>query len=84
MAADFAERKEHIVPAHPFSDDIISVSRKLAERFCCDTEHIHQVEIAALKLFDALRKSQSPDQEGSFTSSDSSDTSQLWQFSQLK
>ena len=36
--------------------DIISVSRKLAERFCCDTEHIHQVEIAALKLFDALRK----------------------------
>ena len=56
MAADFAERKEHIVPAHPFSDDIISVSRKLAERFCCDTEHIHQVEIAALKLFDALRK----------------------------
>ena len=56
MAADFAECKEHIVPAHPFSDDIISVSRKLAERFCCDTEHIHQVEIAALKLFDALRK----------------------------
>lgn len=56
MAADFAERKEHIVPAHHFSEDIISVSRKLAMRFHCDENHIRHVEMAALKLFDSLRK----------------------------
>lgn len=56
MAADFAERKERMVPAHSFSEDIVSVARKLAQRFRCDKEHITQVEIAALKIFDSLRK----------------------------
>ncbi|MCH5266802.1 MAG: HD domain-containing protein [Lachnospiraceae bacterium] len=56
MAADFAERKEHIIPAHHFSEDIVSVARRLATRFRCDEDHIRHVEMAALKLYDALRK----------------------------
>lgn len=56
MAADFAERKEHIIPAHNFADDILSVARKLASRYQCEENHIQNVETVALKIFDALRK----------------------------
>lgn len=55
MAADFAERKEHIVPAHNFADDILSVSRKLAIRYHCGLDHIQYVESVALQIFDSLR-----------------------------
>lgn len=56
MAADFAERKEHIIPAHNFADDILSVAHKLATRYQCDEQHIRNVEGVALSIFDAIRK----------------------------
>lgn len=56
MAADFAERKEHFVPAHNFADDILSVARKLSIRYQCDKQHIQNVENVALRIFDAVRK----------------------------
>ena len=56
MAADFAERKERITPAHSFQADIINASRCLANRYECSTEHSDYVEKAALKIFDSLKK----------------------------
>lgn len=56
MAADFAERKTHIQPAHSFADDILSASRKIAERYECANKHSKNVETVALKIFDAVKK----------------------------
>ncbi len=56
MAADFAERKTHIVPAHSFNDDILSASRKIAERYSSNTKHAGIVESISLKIFDAVKK----------------------------
>ena len=56
MAADFAERKEKIVPAHNFAAGIVSASRTIAKRYRCDADHINNVENIALKIFDALKK----------------------------
>lgn len=56
MAADFAERKCRITPAHDFKKDIISTARTIAEKYNCSQKHIHMVETTALQLFDALKK----------------------------
>ena len=56
MAADFAERKLHITPAHSFADDILSAARKIAERYKCSRNHTGIVESVALKIFDAVKK----------------------------
>lgn len=56
MAADFAERKTHIVPAHSFSDDILSAARRIAERYSSSTKHTGIVESISLKIFDAVKK----------------------------
>ena len=56
MAADFAERKTRILPAHSFADDILSASRKIAERYDCATRHTCYIENIALKIFDAVKK----------------------------
>lgn len=56
MAADFAERKTHIVPAHNFADDILSASRRIADRYECSKKHTSCVESIALKIFDAVKK----------------------------
>ncbi len=56
MAADFAEKREKIVPAHNFSDGIVSASRNIAKRYKCDVEHVSNVENICLKIFDALKK----------------------------
>ena len=56
LAADYAERKERITPAHSFFEDIISVSMTLARRFKCEEKHIKNVEENALSIFDAIRK----------------------------
>jgi exopolyphosphatase/guanosine-5'-triphosphate,3'-diphosphate pyrophosphatase len=54
MAADFAERWGKITPAHSFEDDIIHASRSLAHRYDCSSSHGHNIEHAALKIFDGL------------------------------
>lgn len=58
MAADFAERKEKIIPAHSFLEDIIHASRTLANRYDCNLTHGSYVENFALKIFDALKRQQ--------------------------
>lgn len=56
MAADFAERKTHIVPAHSFADDILSAARRIADRYECSHKHTGSVESVALKIFDAVKR----------------------------
>jgi len=56
MAADFAERKEKIIPAHSFADGMVSASRNIAKRYKCDVAHNNNVEDISLKIFDALKK----------------------------
>lgn len=58
MAADFAEKKEKITPAHNFQEDIISASRSLADRYECNTKHQENIEQTALKIFDAVKRPQ--------------------------
>lgn len=56
MAAEFAEKKEKILPAHSFTDDILSSAKSVAMRYQSSTAHSNNVEFIALKLFDALKK----------------------------
>ena len=56
MAADFAERKEKITPAHNFAESMVSASRNIAKRYRCNAEHNNNVEDISLKIFDALKK----------------------------
>lgn len=56
MAADFAERKAKIIPAHSFSDDILAASRCIAERYQYSAKHTDHVESVALKIFDAVKR----------------------------
>lgn len=57
MAADYAERKAKITPAHSFADDILSTSRKIADRYHCSLKHTSIIENIALKIFDAVKRS---------------------------
>ncbi len=56
MAADFAERKAKIVPAHNFTNDILAAARQIAERYQYSVKHTVMVENTALKIFDAVKK----------------------------
>ena len=56
MAADFAERKEKITPAHNFTESMVSASRYVAKRYKCEDAHNNNVEDISLKIFDALKK----------------------------
>lgn len=56
MAADFAERKEKITPAHSFQEDIIHTARSTADRYGCSHAHEEYIENAGLKIFDALKR----------------------------
>ena len=58
MAADFAERKERISPAHSFLEDIIHTARSTAARYDYSRNHCEYVENAALKIFDAVKRQQ--------------------------
>lgn len=56
MVADFAERKEKILPALNFSDQILSTSRNIAMRYQGDKKHLQSVENSCLKIFDAVKR----------------------------
>lgn len=58
MAADFAEKKERITPAHSFLEDIIHASRSLAKRYECEMAHSNNIEQAALTIFDTIKRQQ--------------------------
>ena len=55
-AAEYAEEKKLIRFEHNFSNDIIAASRNMAKRYKCHMPHIQAVELAALKVFDSLKK----------------------------
>ncbi|MDD6208789.1 MAG: HD domain-containing protein [Clostridiales bacterium] len=56
IVEEFAERKEKLLPKHRFTEDIVSASRNIALRYCCNTNHSKNVEYLALELFDSIRK----------------------------
>ena len=56
MAAEYAEDKKLIRFNHSFENDIIVTSRNMAKRYKCHMPHIQNVEEAALKVFDSLKK----------------------------
>lgn len=56
MAAEYAEDKNLIRFHHSFENDIIVTSRNMAKRYKCHMPHIQNVEEAALKIFDSLKK----------------------------
>ncbi len=56
MAAEFAENKAKIKPAHSFEDDILTTAQNLANRYMCDPVHNSNVMENAMKIFDFLRK----------------------------
>lgn len=56
IVAEYAEKKEKIVPAHDFTNDIIMAARNIAFRYQCNTKHTKNVEYIALCVFDSIRK----------------------------
>jgi exopolyphosphatase / guanosine-5'-triphosphate,3'-diphosphate pyrophosphatase len=56
IVAEFAEKKEKIIPSHDFSEDIIMAARNIAKRYHCNTQHTKNVEYIALKIFDSIHK----------------------------
>lgn len=56
IAAEYAERKEKIMPSHDFTNDIIMAARNMASRYLCNVHHIRNVEYLALSIFDSIKK----------------------------
>lgn len=56
MAAEYADKKEKIIPSHNFSEDIVASARKIADRYLCNLEHISNLEYLALNIFDCIKK----------------------------
>ena len=56
MAADYAEKKLKMKPAHSFQNDIVLTARSLAARYECRDAHSRNVEEIALKIFDTIRR----------------------------
>jgi exopolyphosphatase/guanosine-5'-triphosphate,3'-diphosphate pyrophosphatase len=56
MAAEYAEKKDKLVPAHNFIDDIIAASKNIANRYQCNIIHTENVEYIALSVFDRIKK----------------------------
>lgn len=56
LIADFAEKKEKILPSHVFTQDIIWTARYLARRYLCNEPHFTFVERMSLLIFDQMKK----------------------------
>lgn len=56
LVADFAERRLRITSGHDFTEDILSASRNIARRYKVDMNHIDNVQVLALQIFDRIRK----------------------------
>lgn len=55
MAADFAEKKVGIEPAHHFRNDIIKTAEQVAIRYNCDMDSNKNVLANGLRIFDFLK-----------------------------
>lgn len=56
IVAEYAQKKEKIIPSHDFQSDILSTSQNIAERYECDPKHYQNVAYLALEIFDHIRK----------------------------
>lgn len=56
LAADYAERKLHLSCGHDFTEDILSASRNVAQKYEVDLSHIDTVQTLALQIFDLNQK----------------------------
>ncbi len=56
LVAEYAEKKEKIIPSHPFTNDIVIAARNIASRYQCNLSHTNNVEYIALTVFDSIRK----------------------------
>ena len=56
LAADYAERKLRLSCGHDFTEDILSASRNVAQKYEVDLNHIDTVQTLALQIFDRIKK----------------------------
>lgn len=56
LAVDYSERVEKFVLSHDFEKDIINCMRRMTEKYESSEEHIQNVEMLAMKLFDGMKK----------------------------
>ena len=56
LAADYAERKFRLSCGHDFTEDILSASRNVAQKYEVDLSHIDTVQTLALQIFDRIKK----------------------------
>ena len=56
LAVDYSERVEKFVLSHDFEKDILNCMRNVTKKFESSEEHIKNVEMLAMKIFDGMRK----------------------------
>jgi exopolyphosphatase/guanosine-5'-triphosphate,3'-diphosphate pyrophosphatase len=56
IAAEYAEKKEKIIPTHNFTEDILIAARNIASRYHSNPAHLKNVEYIAMSVFDSIRK----------------------------
>lgn len=56
IVAEYAEKKEKIIPSHNFTADIVTAARNIAKRYECNTDHSKNIEYLSLGVFDSIRK----------------------------
>lgn len=56
IVAEYAQKKEKIIPSHDFQADILSTSMNIAARYECNIEHYQNLAYLALEIFDHIRK----------------------------
>ena len=56
LAVDYSERVEKFVLSHDFERDILNCVSNMTKKFESSEEHIDNVEMLAMKLFDGMKK----------------------------
>lgn len=56
IVAQYAEKKIRVTSNHNFTDDILSASLSIANKYQVDLEHVENVQILALQIFDRIKK----------------------------
>ena len=56
MAAEMAEKKLKYKLKHDFTKDILTASENIARKFMTDMDHVENVQVLALQIFDKIRK----------------------------
>lgn len=56
IMAEYAERKLRITSKHDFTEDILSASLSIANKYQVDQKHVENVQTLALQIFDHIRK----------------------------